>query len=65
VPNPNLIEVGDTVSVVMGPGSATMEVVVISLPDNQLQYWRLRGVDGVLYYASVNAVPVFRLISKV
>ena len=66
MPDPNLIEVGDTVSVRAFEADAPQEAVVLSLPDNQLAYWRLRtpAPNLVLIYLSVNAAPLVRLVSK-
>ena len=64
--DPNLIEVGDTVSVRAFGEDTPTEAVVLSLPDNQLSYWRLRatGPNQALLYLSVNAAPLVRLVQK-
>jgi hypothetical protein len=63
--NPNKIEVGDTVSLIMGEGGRIASGVVVALPDNQLPYWIMRGAAPNLniYYVSLH-VPVLQLVSK-
>jgi hypothetical protein len=62
--DPNKIEVGDTVSILISPTAPTLQAVVLSLPDNQLDYWRVRTIpNNAIVYVSLE-VPVLQLVSK-
>lgn len=63
--NPNKIEVGDTVSILLQQGGALATGTVVALPDNQLAYWIIKGLapNFGIYYVSLH-VPILQLVSK-
>lgn len=62
--DPTRIEIGDTVSIVAFPAANTVQGVVLSLPDNQLAYWRVRAnsTNAIVYVALT--VPLITLVLK-
>jgi hypothetical protein len=65
VANPNKIEVNDLVTVIDGRGNSSPGKV-LALPDNQSDYWIIRGpIPNLdLFYVSKYAVPIIQLVAK-
>lgn len=63
-PDPNKIEIGDTVNIIDGRGLTTIGVVV-ALPTNTLNYWIMRtpAPNSNLFYVSLYT-PILQLVKK-